>query len=144
MEPGCDTGTVADDEQRNLRELVRRLVEDFKAVAHDEAALARVEMRYVAKSAVRAGVAILSGVVVALIGLGLLCGTAVAALEPVVAPLWLRMLILAVVYMAGGASLTLLFARKLRKNVRSSLSRTRDEARKTAEAVKQSLQEEQP
>ena len=64
------------------------------------AELARMELERTAKSAAADAAVVLLGGIVALIGLGLLCLVAVAALEAVIEPLWLRLLIMSLVYLA--------------------------------------------
>ncbi len=130
---------TADTDNQRLGELVRQLTTDFKAITRDELALARAEARTVARTAARdAAVVALAGAV-ALIGLGMLCVAAVDGLAAVIAPLWLRLLLMAAVYLIVGGLLARLFIGRVRTDVSKGLERTRKETVKTAEAVKEAF-----
>ncbi len=88
--------------------------DDLKTLAKDHFELARIEVLGGIKSAAADLTVMLLGGVVALIGLGMLCVTAVVAAEPAIAALWLRLLIGAVVYLVIGGALVYVFARRLR------------------------------
>src|SRR5687768_14764300 len=121
------------------RDLLRGIAEDMKTLARDELELAQIELRRSIKAAVGEGAAIVLAGAVALIGLGLLCVTAVVALEPVIAALWLRLLIMAVVYLAAGGIVAAVFAKKLKNDIVPDLHRTMFEARRTAVGVREEL-----
>ncbi len=128
-----------DSNDRPLSELIADLSADMKAVARDQVALARAELGTVAKLAARDAALIALGGVVALIGFGMLCVAAVVALEPLIAPLWARLLIMAGVYLAGGGLVASAYVSKLQHDVSSGLERTREETAKTVETVKEAL-----
>jgi hypothetical protein len=128
-----------DSDDRSLGELLAELSADVKAVARDQVALARAEIGAVARVAARDAAIMALGSIVGLIGFGMLCAAAVAGLEPLIAPLWARLLIMAGVYLAGGGTVAAMFVRRLQNDVSSGLERTRDETAKTVETVKEAL-----
>lgn len=81
-----------------LAELVKRVGDDF-------AELARIELRGGMKRAIVQLAAGAGGGLVALGGLAFLCVSAVAAAEPLIAALWLRILLGALLYVALGGGL---------------------------------------
>lgn len=121
-------------------ELLHRITDDVKTIARDEVELARIELEHTAKSAAADAAIVLLGGIVALIGLGLLCTVAVVALEPLIEPLWLRLLIMSIVYLALGGSVAGVFAKKLGHDVKPDLDLPRREAQQTVDAVKHGLQ----
>src|SRR5690242_4716814 len=98
----------------SLGDVVRRIATDVRTIAGDELQLAKQELGNGIKSAATDGAAIILGGVVALIGLGMLCVTTVVALAPVIAPLWLRMLMMAVLYLVVGTVVAGAYVRKLK------------------------------
>lgn len=80
---------------------------------------------------------VLFGACVALIGLGMLCMVAVIALEPVIAPLWLRLLLMAIVYLAIGGAAAAIFAHRLKK---PDLGNEVDEIGQTIDAARRGLE----
>jgi hypothetical protein len=118
---------------------LRRITDDVKVIARDEVALARAELaRGLRIAATDAAILVLGGLV-ALIGFGLLCVSLVAAIEPAVSPLWLRLLLVAVLYLVIGGVAAILFARRLKGDLPPDLTRTRIEARRTAETVQEEI-----
>ena len=105
-----------------MGELLHRISDDVKTIARDEVELARHELERTAKVAAADAAVILLGGIVALIGLGLLCVVAVVALEPLIDPLWLRLLIMAVVYMAAGGTVAGAFAKRLKRDATPDLT----------------------
>lgn len=120
-------------------ELVHRITDDVKTIARDEVELARIELEKTAKTAAGDAAVVLLGGIVALIGLGLLCTVAVVALAPLIPALWLRLLIMAVVYLATGGIVAGVFARRLGHDVKPDLDLPRREAQQTVDAVKGGL-----
>lgn len=120
-------------------ELVHRITDDVKTIARDEVELARIELEKTAKTAAGDAAVVLLGGIVALIGLGLLCTVAVVALAPLIPALWLRLLIMAVVYLAVGGIVAGVFARRLGHDVKPDLDLPRREAQQTVDAVKGGL-----
>src|SRR4051812_3002439 len=84
--------------------LLHRITDDLKVLAKDELELAKGEMQTTAKTAAFEAAALILGGIVALIGLGLLCLAAVAALAPIIPALSLRLLLMAAVYMVVGGA----------------------------------------
>jgi hypothetical protein len=118
--------------------LIRDIADDVKTIAKDEVELAKIEVsRGVRAAALDAAAIVLAGVV-ALIGLGMLCVAAVVALEPVIAPLWLRLVIMAVIYLAAGGSVAGVFVKRLRDDV-PRLEHTRTEAARTVKTIREEL-----
>lgn len=97
-------------------ELLHRITDDVKIIAHDEVELVRGELQQTARHAAVDAAAVLIGAIVALIGLGMLCVVVVAALAPVIPPLWARLLIMAGVYLVLGGAIAGGFVSKLKKD----------------------------
>lgn len=137
MQEGMDAD--GEEEDTTVGEILHRVTDDVKTIAKDEVELARLELERSARSAAtEAGAAMLGGFV-ALIGLGLLCVAAVDALEPAISPLWLRLLLMAGVYLAVGGVLAGVFARRLKRQVSPDMSRVTDHARRTVDVVRQQI-----
>jgi hypothetical protein len=128
------------DDQPPLGQVIHDITEDVKTIARDELELAQLEIQRTVKAAAIDGAVILLGGMVALIGLGLLCVAAVAALGYIISWLWLRLLIMALVYMMIGGILAAAFASRLKEHARLDLSAATDEAKQTIENVKHGLQ----
>ena len=121
-----------------LTDLAKRVGDDLSTLAKDHFELARIELATGAKKAVVDGAAVLLGGVVALIGLAMLCVTLVVAAEPILAPLWLRLFLGALVYLAIGGSLCYGFIRRLRGEP-LGLERSRHEVRRTVQALREQV-----
>jgi hypothetical protein len=78
--------------------------------------------------------------IVALIGLGLLCVAAVDALGALISPLWLRLIIMAVVYLAIGGVVAGVFAKRLKRDAAPDFSAPVAEAKQTVESIKGGLE----
>ena len=87
---------------------------------------------------VKAGVAVL-GAMVALIGLAMLCTVVVVALAPVIPPLWLRLLVMAIVYIAIGAGTVVLCGRRMAAMHGPGLDQHVAELGETIKAVERGL-----
>lgn len=120
-------------------DLLHRISDDVKVIASDEVELARAELNQSMKAAAADAAVVLLAGIVALIGLGLLCVAAVAALEPVLTRLWLRLLIMAFVYMGLGAGVAAYFGKRLKGDASPEFTRTKAEARRTAEVLKKEV-----
>ena len=127
------------ERELGLTDLARRVGDDITDLAKSHFELARVELGSALRRSVADLVAILLGGVLALIGLGMLCVTAVVAVEPLIPALSLRLLIGALVYMALGAALVLLFVKRLRGE-EQPVAGTKDEAVRTAHALNEQVQ----
>ena len=135
-EPGFDQPERDED---GIRELLQRITHDLKTIARDEVDLVRLEIAKTAKAAAADAAFILLGGIVALIGLGLLCGVAVVALEAAIPALWLRMLIMAVVYLALGGGVAAVFAKRLKRDAIPDLDAPVGHTKRTIESVREGL-----
>ncbi len=123
----------------HIGDILHRIVDDLKILAKDEVELARIEIEKSAKTAAAdAAVVMLSGFS-ALVGMAFVGGAIIAALGPVISLLWIRCLIVAVLYIGGGALLGGYFAKKLSRDVTPDLAEPVAEAKETAEDIKQGL-----
>jgi hypothetical protein len=118
------------------------MADDVKTIAHDEVELARLEIERSARSAAAHAATILLGGIVALVGLGLLCVSAVDALEPAIPQLWLRLLIMAGVYVVVGGGVAALFARRLPREATPDMRSVAKGAERTADAVREGIQDD--
>ncbi len=128
------------DARPGVGELVNRITDDVKTIASDELQLAKLELTKSVKTAAGEAAVVVLGGIVALIGFGMLCVVAVVALAPVIPALWLRLLIMAAIYLVAGGAIAGVFAKKLSKDIRPDLSDTVYEAKKTVENIKEGLQ----
>lgn len=129
--PGASDGRIG--------ELLHRIGDDVRTIASDEVELAKGELSHSAKAAIGdAAVIVLSGMV-GLIGLGLLCVAIVVALAPVIPPLWLRLVVMALVYMAAGGAVARTFAKRLGHDATPDFGGAVAEAKHTAENIKDGL-----
>jgi uncharacterized membrane protein YqjE len=119
--------------------LMRRIGDGLKTIAEDEVKLARLELMEEIKKPLASAGAIVLGGVIALFGMGLLCATAVVALEPLMEPLWLRMLIMSVVYFVIGRVVMGIYMKRFQLDATPDLPRTKREAKATVEAVKSEI-----
>ncbi|MBA3459121.1 MAG: phage holin family protein [Deltaproteobacteria bacterium] len=111
----------------------------MKTIASDELQLAKLELTKSVKTAAGEAAVVVLGGIVALIGFGMLCVVAVVALAPVISALWLRLLIMAVIYLVAGGAIAGVFAKKLAGDVKPDMSDTVYQAKKTVENVKEGL-----
>ncbi|MET0390166.1 MAG: YhjD/YihY/BrkB family envelope integrity protein, partial [Polyangiales bacterium] len=118
--------------------LMQRIGDDLRVLARDEIALAKLEAAEAARRSAAGVVALVLGAVLGLISLGLLCVTAVVALQPAIAPLWARLLIMSGVYVAAGGLLVMACVNRYQK-APLSLPEARQEAAKTARTLKEQV-----
>jgi hypothetical protein len=138
IEPGPPRGEP-EDTPGIISTLLGRITEDLKAIGRDEIALARAEITGKLKSAaLDLLVMVLCGVIV-IIALAFLSVAAVDALGAVITPLWARLLIGAVIYLALSAALLFGYAAKLRRDLKPSPPAAVKQAKATVEAVKEEL-----
>ena len=121
--------------------LIRELASDAAELAKGEAALAKLELQQAFKRASVAFAGAILGGIVVLFGLGLLCMTAVVALEPLIAALWLRMLLMSVAYLVLGTMLSMSFLARVRQISFEPKAAT-EEARQTVADIKAALSHE--
>jgi Flp pilus assembly protein TadB len=119
-----------------VAELLGDIGKDMKTIASDELELLRRKLAtYIERTVARASVIVL-GVIVALIGLAMLCVVAVIALAPVISALWLRLLLMALVYIGAGASVAVIYSRRISK---PDLDKQIAEVGETIDAVQRGL-----
>jgi uncharacterized membrane protein YqjE len=128
----------------SIGDVVRRIGDDVKTIASDELQLAKMELTHAMKVVAGDAAAIVLGGIVALIGFGMLCVTAVVALEPVIPALWLRMIIMAAVYLLAGGVVAGIFVKKLKADANPAGSDSIEGAKATVESIKRGLTPERP
>jgi len=107
------TPTTGAEPKPSAGELLADITTDLKTITETELELMRRKLTdYMEKLVRRASIALL-GMVIAVIGLGMVCVVVVVALEPVIEPLWLRLLMMAIVYMGLGAAAAFLYAKRM-------------------------------
>lgn len=120
-------------------ELLQDIGRDVKTIAVDELELARRKLTvFMQQLVVKAGVAVL-GAMVALIGLAMLCTVVVVALAPVIPLLWVRLLVMAIVYIAIGAGTVVLCGRRMAAMHGPGLDQHVAELGETIKAVERGL-----
>lgn len=133
------TETRGPEQPAEVGALMRRIGDGLKTIAEDEVKLARLELLEEIKKPLASAGAIVLGGVIALFGIGLLCTTVVVALEPIVPALWLRMVIMSVVYFAAGWVVMQIYMKRFQVEATPSLPRAKREAKATVEAVKSEI-----
>lgn len=119
--------------------LMRRIGDGLKTIATDEVKLARLELMEEIKKPLASAGAIILGGVIALFGVGLLCATVVVALEPLVEPLWLRMIIMSAVYFGAGRLVMRVYLKRFEVEATPELPRAAREAKATVDAIKSEI-----
>jgi hypothetical protein len=120
-----------------MGELIRHIGDDMKTIATSEIELGRRKMgAYFDRTIAKASVVIL-GAFVALIGLAMLCMVVVVVLEPVIPQLWLRLLLMAILYVAVGGGASYLYSKRVLSG--PDLDNEVDEVGQTFDAVKAGL-----
>jgi hypothetical protein len=132
-------GTAVSAEGKSVGDLLHRITDDVKVIAKDEVELAKAEITSTARKAAADAAVIVLGGIVALIGFGLLCLAAVAALEPVIHALSLRLLLMAFVYLIGGGIVAGVFAKRLGADAKPDLKVPGYEAKRTIAGAKEAL-----
>src|SRR5687768_16580884 len=115
----------------SIGDVVRRIGDDVKTIATDELALAKLEITRGFKVALGNAAAVLLGGFVTLIGFAMLCVTAVLALAPVIPELWVRMIMMAAIYLLLGGVVAGVFAKKLKDDSNPAESDTVEQAEAT-------------
>lgn len=126
-------------EDGGVSRVLHQITDDIKTIGRDEIELTRLEIQRTARTAAIDAAILVLGGIVALIGLGLLCVVVVVALAPVIPPLWLRLLIMAVVYLVLGGAVAAMFGKRLKRDAVPDLSRPRDQAKQTIHDIKSGL-----
>ena len=119
--------------------LLHRISDDVKTIARGEVELVRDELQRHAKLVAVDAAVVLLGAFIALIGVGLLCVVVVVALAPLIPALWLRLLIMAGVYMIAGGAIGAVFSKRLKADATPDLTVPKVEARLTAQNIKEGL-----
>jgi hypothetical protein len=122
-----------------IGELLQQITDDVKMIARDEVELVKLELAHSAKLAAADAAFAFLGAIVALVGLELLCVVVVVALEPVIEPLWLRMLIMAIVYLGLGGGVAAGFGRRFKRDATPDLDAPAGHARRTVDSIRQRL-----
>jgi hypothetical protein len=125
-------------DEPNIGELLGRIAQDARILARDEVALAKLELLQTLQRSSVSVAGILLGGVLALISLGLLCVTVVAALSPVIPALWLRLLIMSAAYLCLGGLVTGTFVVHLRQ-MPLGMPAAEKEAKQTVSALANEL-----
>ncbi|HEY1557954.1 MAG TPA: phage holin family protein [Kofleriaceae bacterium] len=119
--------------------LVGEIVKDLQAIVRDEAELVASEFTVKARTMAAEAVAILVAALVALVGLGMLCVVVVAALAPVIPQLWLRLLIMAAVYLVIGGGVSVALGKRLTADMKPDLAVPKHEAKRTIAGIKAAI-----
>lgn len=128
---------MAVSEPAQVGELLKHIGEDVKTIAVSELELARSKLGdYLEQTVLKAAVMIL-GAFVALVGFAMLCVVAVVALEPVIPALWLRLLLMSLVFIVTGGTAAYVFAKKMLGG--PDLSNEVDEVAQTIDKVSDGL-----
>jgi hypothetical protein len=122
-----------------LRTVLAKIGHDLKTIVVRETELGHMALSQELKHSIEKVAIVLFAAMVATIGLALLCLTAAVALAPVIHPLWLRVLIMSVVYMACGA-LGVWHVAKLHDRKTVTVEEVVDEAREVVSAVEHGLE----
>jgi uncharacterized membrane protein YqjE len=137
--------TNADDGGSDgLGGIVKRIGDDLKTLAHDEVELARSEVQSMTRGAAAEAAMLVIGAFVALVGMAMLCVTAVIAAEPIIDSLAIRMLIMTAIYLIGGGLVARYAFKKLSRTLHNPLKKPADEAARTVHAVKDAINNEEP
>ena len=120
-------------------ELIHRISDDIKIIAHDEVELVRQELKESARNAAVDSAVALLGAIVGLIGVGMLCVTVVVALAPVIPALWLRLLIMSIVYLVAGGAIATAFGIKLKNDAMPKLGVAKYEGKRAIAGIKETL-----
>lgn len=123
----------------DIRSLLSRISDDLQTIAKDEVQLARIEVVKTLRLAAMEATGILLAGIVALIGLGMLCVAVVPALAPLIEPLWLRLVLMAFVYMLIGGLVAAMLAKRLKRDAKPDLRRATVEAKRTIASVREGL-----
>ncbi|HET9986858.1 MAG TPA: phage holin family protein, partial [Kofleriaceae bacterium] len=102
-------------EPAKVGDLLKSIGDDVKTIALGELELARQKLGSYLELTVMKAAAMILGTFVALVGFAMLCVVVVVVLEPVIPALWLRLLVMAVAYLAVGGGATYMFAKKMIK-----------------------------
>ncbi|HEY3808122.1 MAG TPA: phage holin family protein [Kofleriaceae bacterium] len=123
-----------------LMTVLAKIGHDFKTIVVRETELGHMAISQELKLSIEKVAIALLAAMVASVGLALLCMTVAAALAPVIPQLWLRILIMSIVYLACGAFGVWRVA-KLHSRSTVTIDEVVSEARQVATAVKDGLKD---
>ncbi|MEO8551999.1 MAG: phage holin family protein [Kofleriaceae bacterium] len=124
-------------EPPKVGDLLKHIGDDVKTIATTEIELGRRKMgQYFERTIAKASVVIL-GAFVALIGLAMLCMVVVVVLEPVIPQLWLRLLMMAILYLGVGGGASVIYAKRVLNG--PDLDNEVDEVGQTFDAIQAGL-----
>lgn len=134
-----DSPSSPDHTEGAIAGLFQRVIQDAQTLTRDELALAKIELiRSGERTAVGLATLLLGGVLL-LMSLGLLCVTAVVGLAPLISALWLRMLLMSLVFMCLGSLLMAICGAWLWKEG-LSLPKTKRQAKQTLTTIQEEVQ----
>lgn len=119
-------------------QLVASIGQDMRTIATDELEMGRTALVERLEAIVLRIAVVLISVIVGLIGFAMLCVTVVFALHGLIAALWLRMLIMSVVYIAVGGVIARVASRHITRGD-GDIQHQIDEAHDTMNAVRKGL-----
>ena len=128
---------TTDSAKPSAGELLADITKDLKTIAEAELELTRRKLIDYMENLVRRASIALLGMVIAVIGLGMVCVVGVVALEPLIEPLWLRLLMMSIVYMGLGAAVAFLYAKRMTNG--PHLRKQFSEVGETIDAVQRGL-----
>jgi len=134
-----NTSTEPTGPNGRVGELLQRITQDVKTIARDEVELVREELKESARNASIDAVIAILGAMVGLIGMGMLCATAVVALAPVIPALWLRLLLMSLIYLVSGGAVATAFGVKLKHDAVPRLGVARYESKRTVAGIQETL-----
>ncbi len=114
---------MADSGSPTIGELLKRIVRDLHAAAGAELQLTQQKMvTYLEQTVLKISVVIIGGFVAA-VGLAMLCVVAVLVLQPFIQLIWMRLVLMSVVYLLVGGGAVVMFARRAGPNAASVANR---------------------
>jgi uncharacterized membrane protein YqjE len=120
-------------------DLLRQVRSDLEHIVKDELTLAELELEQKLKHGLVDLAGMFLSALLMLIGLCFLCVSVVPALAPLIAPLWLRLVVMAAVYLLIGGVVVTIFAVKFRRDASPRLDRTQEEAGRVLKTVRKEL-----
>ena len=126
-------------EPHGVTKMIEHMARDVRIIASDEVELGRNRLAHHVEQLLAKAAIVVVAAMVAVIGLAMLCSAAVPAIEPLIAPLWARLLAMAGVYLAIGGGAAAYVARRLKPQLGSDLEQPIDAVEGTVEAVEKGL-----
>lgn len=117
---------------------VKEIGADLRVIAASEIELSRLHLGEFIKSLLVKVAVALVGAMVALVGWAVLCTVSIPALQTVIPALWLRFLLVSIVYMATGTVAVRAYGKRMIAT-RPHLEREVYELKKTAAAVERGI-----